>query len=39
MAEDREGMMSQMQMIEVANFLGIEQGKAKEALCALGGLI
>jgi RNase P/RNase MRP subunit p30 len=39
MAEDREDMMSQMQMIEVANFLGIEQRKAKEALCALGGLI
>ncbi len=39
MAEDKEGMMSSLQMLEVAGFLGLDHARAKEALNALGGLL
>ena len=39
MAEDREGLMSSLQMLEVASFLGLDHTEAKEALNVLGGLL
>jgi len=39
MAQCRECLMSTLQMLEVANFLGIEQERAKEALGVLGGAL
>jgi RNase P/RNase MRP subunit p30 len=39
MAESKEGMMSSAQMLDVAEFLGIGQGQAKEALARIGGLV
>lgn len=39
MAEDRTCVMSNMQMIEVANFLGMDEKRAKEAVCVLGDMI
>ncbi len=39
MAETREGMMSSLQMIEVAGFLGVDQRRAKEALAKLGEVL
>jgi RNase P/RNase MRP subunit p30 len=39
LADKKEGILSSMQMLEVANFLGIDQKRSKEALSALGGLL
>lgn len=39
MADSRESIMSSAQMLEVADFLGISQERAKEALARLGGLV
>ena len=39
MAENRDGIMSSAQMLEVASFLGMGQEKAKEALSRFGGLV
>lgn len=39
MAEDVTGVMSNLQMAEVANFLGMDQGRAKDAISVLGGVL
>ena len=39
LAEDATCLMSNMQMVEVANFLGMDPVRAKEAICVLGGVI
>jgi RNase P/RNase MRP subunit p30 len=39
LASDRASIMSSMQMLEVSAFLGIDDKKTKEALCALGALL
>ena len=39
LAESRECLMSSLQVLEVAQFLGVDAARAKEALGRLGGLI
>ena len=39
LAENKEGLMSTAQMVEVANFFGMEKDNAKKALNVLGGLL
>jgi hypothetical protein len=39
LAEKKEGIISSMQMLEVASFLGMDQKCSKEALSALGGFL
>jgi len=39
MADDATLLMSNMQMTEVACFLGMDQARAKDAVCVLGGVL
>ncbi len=39
LAEDRESLLSSAQMVEVAGFIGIDEMRARQAVCRLGELI